>query len=89
MDSPQANPQGYESTSLVGKAGNLKGKLLICQGAVDDTVVQQHCLNFLQACIDLMVPVDYFTYPVAQHNVFGKNRVHLMNKVTDYFDLYL
>ena len=89
MDSPQANPQGYESTSLVGKAGNLKGKLLICQGAVDDTVVQQHCLNFLQACIDAMVPVDYFTYPVAQHNVFGMNRVHLMDKVSDYFALYL
>ena len=89
MDSPQANPQGYESTSLVGKAANLKGKLLICQGAVDDTVVQQHCLNFLQVCIDAMVPVDYFTYPVAQHNVFGMNRVHLMDKVSDYFALYL
>ena len=33
MDSPAANPEGYARTSLIAKAGDLKGKLLICQGA--------------------------------------------------------
>lgn len=89
MDSPQSNPEGYESTSLIGKATALEGRLLICQGAMDDTVVWQHSLNFVQTCIDNMIQVDYFPYPLAQHNVFGANRVHLMQKVTDYFDLFL
>jgi hypothetical protein len=30
--------------------------------------------------------VDYFVYPGYEHNVRGKDRVHLMQKVTDYFD---
>ncbi len=89
MDTPEVNPEGYASTSLVGKAENLSGKLLICQGAIDDTVVWEHSLNFIQRCIDLEIPVDYFPYPTAKHNVFGRNRIHLMDKVTQYFQDYL
>ncbi|MBR4595562.1 MAG: prolyl oligopeptidase family serine peptidase, partial [Bacteroidales bacterium] len=89
MDNPETNPEGFEATSLINKATNLKGKLLICQGAVDDTVVWEHSLSFIQVCIDNGIPVDYFPYPVAQHNVFGRNRIHLMDKVTQYFEDYL
>ena len=89
MDNPQSNPEGFELTSLINKAGDLKGKLLICQGAVDNTVVWEHSLSFIQACIDQEIPVDYFPYPVAEHNVYGRNRIHLMDKVTQYFEDYL
>ena len=89
MDNPMTNPQGFSSTSLISKAKDLKGKLLICQGAVDDTVLWQHSLSFIQECIDLEIPVDYFPYPTAKHNVFGRNRIHLMDKVTQYFEDYL
>lgn len=89
MDTPETNPEGFAATSLIEKADKLKGKLLICQGAVDDTVVWEHSLSFIQRCIDLEIPVDYFPYPVAQHNVFGRNRIHLMDKVTQYFEDYL
>lgn len=89
MDNPAENPDGYESTSLINKAQDLKGKLLICQGAIDDTVVWEHSLSFIQKCIDLEIPVDYFPYPTAKHNVFGRNRIHLMDKVTNYFNDYL
>ena len=89
METPQSNSDGYALTSLINKAPCLKGKLLICQGAVDNTVVWQHCLNFIQTCIDNNIQMDFFTYPTAQHNMFGRERVHLMDKVTDYFNLYL
>ena len=89
METPQSNPEGYALTSLINKAPALKGKLLICQGAIDNTVVWQHCLNFIQTCIDNNIQVDFFPYPTAQHNMYGKERVHLMDKITDYFSLYL
>jgi dipeptidyl-peptidase-4 len=89
MDNPETNPEGFQLTSLINKAGDLKGKLLICQGAVDNTVVWQHSLNFIQECINKEIPVDYFPYPVAEHNVSGRNRIHLMDKVTQYFEDYL
>ena len=89
METEATNPEGFAATSLIAQAKNLKGKLLICQGAIDDVVVWQHSLSFVDACIVAGVPVDYFPYPRTQHNVRGKWRVHLMQKVTDYFEDYL
>lgn len=89
MDSPHTNIEGYEKVSLIRKAKDLKGKLLICQGAVDNVVVWEHSLSFIRECIKNNVQVDYFPYPCAQHNVMGKDRIHLMQKVTNYFDDYL
>ena len=86
MDTPETNPEGFAQTSLIENAKNLKGKLLICQGAVDDTVVWEHSLSFVQTCIENNIQLDYFPYPRSQHNVAGRWRIHLMDKVTDYFD---
>ena len=89
MENEITNAEGLAATSLIGKAKNLKGKLLICQGAIDNVVLWQHSLNFIDECIKNWIPVDYFPYPRAYHNVQGKDRVHLMQKVTDYFEDYL
>jgi len=89
MDTPQENPEGYAKTSLIAKAKDLKGKLLICQGAIDPTVLWQHSLNFIRECIKNNVQVDYFPYPRAEHNVRGRDRIHLKQKVSNYFDDYL
>jgi len=89
METEETNPEGFARTSLINKAKDLKGKLLICQGAIDNTVVWEHSLSFISECISNNVQVDYFPYPTAEHNVAGKDRVHLMDKVTMYFDDYL
>lgn len=89
MDSPQKNPEGYKKANLLDKVQNLKGHLLMIHGAQDNVVVWQHSINFLKAEVDNGVQMDYFVYPGHQHNVLGKDRVHLMQKVTDYFDEYL
>ena len=89
MGNPSENSAGYEKVSLINKAKDLKGKLLICQGAVDNVVVCEHSLSFIRECIKNNVQVDYFPYPCAQHNVMGRDRIHLMDKVTMYFEDYL
>ena len=89
METPETNAEGFEKVSLLNRAADLKGKLLICQGAMDGTVVWQHSLNFVRKCSDSHVQVDYFPYPLAEHNVFGKDAVHLHNKISDYFEQYL
>lgn len=89
MDSPQNNPEGYKQANLLDKVQNLKGKLLMIHGAQDNVVVWQHSMKFLKAAVDNGVQLDYFVYPGHEHNVLGKDRVHLMQKVTDYFDEYL
>ncbi|HIE16470.1 MAG TPA: S9 family peptidase, partial [Bacteroidales bacterium] len=92
MDMPEENVDGYKKTSLLDKEKikRLKGrKILLIQGAVDKTVVWQHSLRFIQECVKANVPVDFFVYPLAEHNVRGYDRIHLMDKITTYFDDYL
>jgi dipeptidyl-peptidase-4 len=89
MDTPGENPDGYSKTSLINKAKDLKGKLLICHGLIDPVVVIEHSLSFVSECIKNNVQVDYFPYPLAEHNVGGRNRIHLMQKITNYFEDYL
>ena len=89
MDNPEVNAEGYAKTSLINKAKDLKGKLLICQGAIDPVVVWEHSLSFIRECIKNNIQVDYFPYPCAEHNVMGKDRVHLHDKISMYFEDYL
>lgn len=89
MDTPQENPEGYEKTSVINKAKQLKGRLLVIHGAQDNVVVQQHSMEFINACITAGKQVDYFLYPTHEHNVRGKDRIHLNQKIADYFDTHL
>ncbi len=89
MSTPKDNPDGYKNSCLLDKTKNLKGKLMLIHGTNDNTVVWQHSIDFLKKCVDEGIQVDYFVYPGYEHNVRGKDRVHLMQKITDYFDAYL
>ena len=89
MDTPQENPEGYEAASLLGKAKNLEGRLLVIQGAEDNTVVPQHSTEFIERCINNFRQVDYFAYPHHEHNVLGRERLHLYQKMFQYYEDFL
>ena len=89
MDTPETNPDGFAATSLVDKAPLLKGRLLICQGMEDSTVLPINSMSFIQSCVKHNVLADYFPYPESPHNVIGPWREQLYLKLTDYFDTYL
>ena len=89
MGTPEDNQEGYAKTSLISKAKNLKGKLQIITGYNDNTVVPQHCLSFLDACIKAGTQPDFFAYPGEEHNMRGHASVHLHERITQYFEDYL
>ncbi|MBQ6965256.1 MAG: DPP IV N-terminal domain-containing protein [Bacteroidaceae bacterium] len=89
MDTPQSNPEGYKNTSVLNKAKNLKGRLLVIYGGNDPVCVPQHTLSFMRACIDADTYPDLFTYPGDEHNMVGIDRVHLHNIITRYFEDHL
>ena len=85
MDTPQTNPEGYKKTSLLYKAKDLKGRLQIITGYNDATVVPQHCLTFLKACIAAGTQPDFFVYPGEPHNMRGHQSTHLHERISQYF----
>lgn len=85
MDTPESNPEGYNRACVLNDVKNLTTRLLIINGDQDGTVVPQNSLSFLKKCVDEGIQVDYFVYPGHEHNVRGKDRVHLNKKITGYF----
>lgn len=86
MDTPEQNPAGYKTASLLNYADDLEGKLLIIHGQQDDVVVPQHSFQYVRECVQIGKQVDYFPYPTHPHNVRGRDRMHLLEKITMYFD---
>ena len=84
MDTPQENPQGYENSRVAKYITNLDGKLLLITGSVDPVVVPQHSMSLLKAAVDNNVQVDFFSYPMHEHNVRGMDRVNLIEKMAQY-----
>ena len=70
---------------MINALPNLKGKLLVIHGAQDNVVVWQHSVMLLKAAVDKGKQIDYYVYPGHEHNVLGKDRAHLYEKVTEYF----
>ncbi len=89
MDTPESNPEGYDNACLLNYVKNLKGKLLIIHDDQDNTVVPQNSLSFLKKCVDEGKQVDFFFYPGHEHNVRGKDRIHLNQKMVQYFQDFL
>jgi len=84
MDQPSQNEEGYKKAALTNYVKDLEGKLLLIHGTSDDVVVMQHNLALVQAFISEGVQMDFFPYPMHKHNVYGKDRVHLMTKILNY-----
>jgi dipeptidyl-peptidase-4 len=85
MDTPQENPDGYNKNSLFNYIDNLSGRLLMIHGSSDDVVLWQHSLRYIRECVRKGKQIDYFVYPEHPHNVMGKDRVHLFEKIEKFF----
>jgi len=86
MDRPEENPEGYKKASLMNYVKNLEGDLLLIHGTIDPVVVMQHNLALVKSFVDEGIQVDFFPYPAHPHNVRGKDRIHLMDKVLKYVE---
>lgn len=90
MDSPAENKDGYSKNSLFQYIYNLSGRLLMIHGTDDDVVLWQHSLLYVKSAVDANnINLDYFVYPGHPHNVRGRDRLHLMGKITQYFEDHL
>ncbi|MBL0071359.1 MAG: DPP IV N-terminal domain-containing protein [Bacteroidetes bacterium] len=85
MDTPAENSSGYEKANLLNYVENLTGKMMLIHGTSDDVVVWQHSLLYLKKAVQKNIQLDYFVYPGHEHNVTGRDRTHLLNKISNYF----
>ena len=71
MRTPQENPDGYRDGSCLTYAGQLKGKLLLLHGLIDDNVHPQNTFQLVQELQSANRSFDIMIYPQSRHGLIG------------------
>ena len=86
MRTPQENPAGYESTSLIPLAKQLHGRLLIVFGTYDDNVHPYNELAFVDALVAAQKRFDMMAYPMRKHGIADEAAtLHLYRLMLDFW----
>lgn len=78
MLTPQANPEGYKETSVIGAAKDLKGLLLITHGTMDDNVHFQNTIRLIDALQKAKKQFRIMILPGYRHGLFGDHYRRMM-----------
>ena len=86
MQTPEKNPDGYQSNSPINHADKLKGKFLIVHGTADDNVHWQNTAEFTEALIQADKQFNQFVYTNRNHSIYGGNtRKHLFTMMLNFW----
>jgi dipeptidyl-peptidase-4 len=85
MGLPSKNPEGYEKSSNVRAAADLKGKLLIVCNFEDDNVLFQNTMQMMTALHRANKEFELMLYPQKTHGVSGELREGMYRQMTDFF----
>jgi dipeptidyl-peptidase 4 len=86
MGIPSDNRDGYETTSLVARAKELHGRLLIVHGTYDDNVQPQNEQAFMNALIAHGIVFDAMVYPMRKHGISdAAAQAHLFKTMVDFW----
>ena len=90
MLTPDQNKTGYEKSSALREAGNLKGKLLMMSGTNDDNVHFYNTLKMASKISSEGKICDMMVYPGFEHSLrMCDARPQLFRKIVDFLNLNL
>ncbi len=85
MDTPQDNLQGYIDGSCVTFAKNLKGKLYMTHGDMDDNVHLQNSIWLISRLEDESKTFQFMLYPDGRHGWGGAKASHSRNEANNFW----
>jgi dipeptidyl-peptidase-4 len=86
MGIPSDNAEGYDATSLVARAKELHGRLLLVHGTYDDNVQPQNEQAFMNALIAHGIVFDAMIYPMRKHGIADPAaQAHLFKTMIDFW----
>ena len=90
MRTPQENPEGYERSSLIPRAKDLHGQLLIVYGSYDDNVHPYNEMAFINALVAAGKKFDMMSYPMRKHGIDDlPATLHLYRLMLDFWQANL
>ena len=86
MGTPQENAEGYRLGSPLTHIEQLRGKLLVIHGMIDENVHFRHTARLMQALIDAGKPFETLLYPNERHMPRSeRDRVDMERRILEFF----
>jgi dipeptidyl-peptidase 4 len=90
MDTPQANPAGYKTSSVVGAAKDLHGHLMLIHGEIDDNVHMANTMQLVHALQKSNKQFELMVYPNNRHGIADPDQMlHQYQMMTNFFAKHL
>jgi dipeptidyl-peptidase-4 len=87
LTKPQDNAAGYEASSVLPYADNLRGRLLLLHGMADDNVLFLNSTKLYRRLQDLGKPFEIMVYPGAKHGLVRQHDGrHAYRTIKNFFD---
>ena len=87
MRRPQVNDRGYEEASLLNRAADLTGEVLIIHGTGDDNVHVQHTMQYIDALVRADKQFEMQLYPDDNHHLRnGNNAQHMHERILRFLE---
>jgi dipeptidyl-peptidase-4 len=87
LGTPQGNAAGYEASSVLPYAKDLKGDLLVMHGMADDNVLFLNSTKLFRKLQDLDLPFEAMVYPGAKHGLVRQHDGrHAYKMIKRFFD---
>ncbi|MGJ1196620.1 S9 family peptidase [Sphingobacterium spiritivorum] len=89
MDTPQDNPEGYKSGSVLTYTDKYKGGLRIMHGDLDDNVHLQNTIQLVDKLTDRDKAFELMIYPGSRHGFEASKRKYDFNERVRFYYQYL
>jgi dipeptidyl-peptidase-4 len=90
MGLPEENARGYEEGSVMHHVRNIRGKLMLVHGMIDENVHFRHTARLINALIRERKPYDLLAFPDERHMPRRMaDKIYMEELVSEYFKTHL
>ena len=90
MGTPQSNPDGYADSSVGAHVKDIRGKLLVLHGLIDENVHFRHTARLINALIAHRIRYELMLFPDERHMPRKmEDRVYMEERIAEFFETNL
>jgi len=90
MGTPESNPDGYKSSSVMEHITSMKGDLLLVHGLIDENVHFRHTARLINALIAEQKPYQLLLFPNERHSPRSqKDRTFMEERIMSFIQASL
>lgn len=90
MGLPSENPAGYRESAVFDHVPNMRGKLMLVHGLIDENVHFRHTARLINKLIAAGKDYDLLIFPEERHSPRRlRDRIYMEQRITEYFVRHL